>query len=68
MALGTVGYAVLIASSMVQTYGGHGPMDLSLVVVLLAVGGVAVLVASGLIAVREAMSALQQPPEPTHAG
>jgi hypothetical protein len=62
VALGAAGYAVLIASSMVQTYGGHGPLDLSPVVVLLALGGVAILAASGLVAIRGVVSTLHGRP------
>jgi hypothetical protein len=65
VALGTIGYAVLIASTMVQTYAGRAPLDLGVVVILLALSGLTLLAASGLIAIRELASTLHRLPEPT---
>jgi hypothetical protein len=52
VALGAAGYAVLIASTMVQTYDGRGPLDLSLLTSVLALVGLGLLAAAGLIALR----------------
>jgi len=50
VALGATGYVVLIASTMVQTYGGHGPLDLGVVTSALALVGLGLLAASALMA------------------
>lgn len=63
--VGIGGYAVLIAATMLQTYGGRAPMDPAPGVILLALGGVALLVASWLVAARELTSSLHRSPEPT---
>ena len=52
VALGAAGYAVLIASTLVQTYDGRGPLDLSPLTSVLALIGIAVLGAAGLIALN----------------
>jgi len=52
VALGAVGYLGLIASTMVQTYDGRGPLDLGAAAALLAVIGIGLLAASALIALR----------------
>jgi hypothetical protein len=52
VALGAAGYAGLIASTMVQAYGGRGPLDLGVVSAALAVAGFTTLVASAVIAVH----------------
>lgn len=44
--LGAVGYALVIASTMVQTYAGRSPLDLTLAATALAVVGLALLTAS----------------------
>lgn len=66
VAIGIFGYAVLIASTMVQTYGGHAPLDLGTVVVLLALSGLAILAVTGLVALRGVASTLHRPPQQTH--
>jgi hypothetical protein len=52
VASGAAGYAVLIASTMVQTYDGRGPLDLSPLTTMLALIGLAVLLTTGLVALR----------------
>jgi hypothetical protein len=47
VALGAAGYAVLIASTLVQTYDGRGPLDLSPLTSALAVAGLALLAVAG---------------------
>ena len=64
--VGIGGYAVLIAATMLQTYGGRAPLDPAAGVILLALAGVALLVASWLVAARELTSSLHRSPEPTH--
>ncbi|MFI6678816.1 hypothetical protein [Kribbella sp. NPDC050470] len=57
--LGAVGYAVLIASTMVQTYDGRGPLDLSPLTTALALTGVILLagvVVVALLGVRRSRS------------
>ena len=49
VALGAVGYAVLIASTLVQTYDGRGPLDLSPLTSTLALLGIATLAIAGLL-------------------
>ena len=66
VAVGIGGYAVLIAATMLQTYGGRAPLDPAPGVILLALAGVALLVASWLVAARELTSSLHRSPEPTH--
>ena len=48
--LGATGYAVLIASTMLQTYTGRAPLDLTLASSALAGVGLALLVASAVLA------------------
>ena len=62
VALGTVGYAVMITATMVQTYGGRGPLDVGLVPVLLALIGLTLLLVSVLATLRELGSRLHPPP------
>ena len=50
--LGTVGYACLIASTMVQTYSGRGALDPGVGSTVLALIGLAILAAAAVIAVR----------------
>ncbi len=50
--LGALGYTGLVASTMVQTFSGRGPLDLSLVASALAVLGLGLLGASALVALR----------------
>lgn len=50
--VGAAGYGLLIASTMVQTYGGRGPLDFTLVTTALAACGVGLLAACALIALR----------------
>ena len=50
--LGALGYAVIIASTMVQTYAGEAPLDLTLASSALAATGLVLLAASALLALR----------------
>lgn len=50
--LGAVGYAALIASTMVQTYDGRGPLDLSPLTTALALSGLLLLAGVGVVALR----------------
>lgn len=52
VALGTVGYTALVASTMVQTYGGRGPLDPDVFTTALALAGLTLLVVSALLALR----------------
>ena len=61
VALGTAGYVVLIASTLLQTYQGRAPLDPGPVVTVLALIGLALLAASGLIAIRGLTSTLHRP-------
>jgi len=61
VALGTAGYAVMISATMVQTYGGRGPLDVGLVPVLLALVGLTLLVASVLATLRGLGSRVRPP-------
>jgi hypothetical protein len=56
VALGAVGYAVLIASTLVQTYDGRGPLDLSPLTTALALIGIATLATAGTQALRGLLS------------
>ena len=64
--VGIGGYAVLIAATLLQTYGGRAPLDPGPGVILLALVGVALLAASWLVAARRLGSALHRSPEPSH--
>jgi hypothetical protein len=48
VAVGTAGYVCLIAATMLQTYGGRGPLDPALPSTVLAVVGLVLLAASAL--------------------
>jgi len=52
VALGAVGYALVIASTMVQTYAGRGPVELGTGAAALALVGLGALGAAALLAVR----------------
>lgn len=52
VALGAAGYAVLIASTLVQTYDGRGPLDLSPLTSALALAGLGLLAIAGLKALK----------------
>jgi len=52
VAIGTTGYAALIASTAVQTYSGRGPLDLGVVSSVLALVGLGVLATAGVLALR----------------
>jgi hypothetical protein len=52
VALGATGYVGVIASTMVQTYGGHGPLDAGVVPSALAVVGLGLLATGALVALR----------------
>jgi hypothetical protein len=67
VALGAAGYAVLIGSTMVQTYDGRGPLDLSLLTSGLALVGLGLLAAAGVIALR-GLSTRTSPPTRVPAG
>lgn len=64
--VGIGGYAVLIAATLLQTYGGRAPLDPGPGVILLALVGVALLATSWLVAVRRLGSALHRSPDPSH--
>lgn len=61
LALGAAGYAVLIASTMVQTYAGRGPLDLGLVSTTLAAAGLAMLLGSAGLALHGVSARLRPP-------
>ena len=61
VALGSVGYAGLIASTMVQTYAGRSPLDVSVLPSVLAIAGVALLATSAVIALLGLGARLRQP-------
>lgn len=65
VALGTTGYAALIASTLVQTYSGRGPLEVGVVSSLLAVVGLAMLLASAAVALRGLGSRLHPPARPS---
>jgi hypothetical protein len=65
VALGAAGYSGLIASTMVQTYDGRGPLDLGIITASLALIGLGLLAASALIALRGLGSRLRPPTSPT---
>jgi hypothetical protein len=62
--LGALGYAVLIASTMAQTYAGRAPLDLALASTALAALGLCLLGASVALALR-ALSSRVGPPVST---
>ena len=64
VALGTVGYAVMITATMVQTYSGRGPLDVGLVPVLLALVGLTLLLVCVLATLRGLGSRLHPPAQP----
>lgn len=61
VASATAGYGLLIAAALVQTYTGHGPLEVRLVPVVLALGGLTVLTGSALVALRGLGSRLHPP-------
>ena len=65
VALGAAGYAVLIASTMVQTYSGNAPLDLGVVSSVLALAGLTLLATSAVIALRGVADRLHRPTAPT---
>jgi hypothetical protein len=65
VALGAAGYAVLIASTMVQTYSGNAPLDLGVVSSVLALGGLTLLATSAVIALRGVADRLHPTTAPT---
>ncbi len=50
--IGAVGYAGVIGAAMIQTYSGSSPFDLGVVSTVVALAGLALLAASGLVALR----------------
>jgi hypothetical protein len=56
VAVGAIGYAGLILSTMLQTYGGRGPLDLNPVSAATALIGLGLLLTSGLLALRRALT------------
>jgi hypothetical protein len=62
--LGAVGYALMIAATMVQTYGGHAPLDVGVTSTLLAVAGLFLLIAAVLIGLLGLASRLHPPASP----
>lgn len=63
--LGAVGYVLLVAASMVQTYGGRAPLDPDVESVVLAFVGMALLTTSVLVAVLGLRPRIHPPPTPT---
>lgn len=63
--LAAAGYTGLIAATMVQTYGGRGPLDLGPASSAAAVLGLGLLAASALMAVRGVVSRSHGPAAPT---
>ena len=68
VALGTLGYAALVGSTMVQTSGGRGPFDLGFLPTALALVGLTLLVASALLALRALAPRLHHPTTPSAQG
>jgi hypothetical protein len=66
--LGAVGYAVLIASTMVQTYAGRAPLDLTVAASALAAVGLALLVASAVLALLGLAARLRAAGPAPHLG
>ena len=62
--LGAVGYAVLIASTMLQTYDGRAPLDLSPLTSTIALIGIALLLTAGVITLRGLV--VREPTAATH--
>jgi hypothetical protein len=62
VALSTGGYGLLIASTMVLTYSGRGPLDQGAASAALAIGGLAVLAAAWWLALRRLGPRLRRPP------
>jgi hypothetical protein len=65
--LATVGYGLLIAATVIQTYAGHRPLDLEPVPAVLALGGLVMFGGTALVALRGLGSRLN-PPGPTRVG
>ena len=61
LAVGAAGYAALVASTMVQTYSGRRPLDLSIYSSALAVLGLGLLAVSAGFALRGVAARLRQP-------
>lgn len=62
--LGAVGYALMIAATIIQTYSGRAPTDVSAVPTTLALGGLAVLATSVLVALSGIRPRIGQSPAP----
>jgi hypothetical protein len=62
--LGALGYGLLIASTMTQTYAGRGPLTLGVIPSALALLGVVALTATALVTLRGLGSRLRSPTIP----
>jgi len=67
VSVGATGYALLIASTMAQTYAGRAPLDFSIAATVLAIIGVCLLVATAVLALLGVMRRSRPPvgPSPT---
>jgi hypothetical protein len=61
VALAALGYLALITASMLQTYGGRGPLDPSLTSSLAALVGLALLAASAAVTLRGVAARWRRP-------
>lgn len=62
--LGAVGYGALIASTLLQAYGGRSPLDLDATSTVLAVVGIGLLAVCGFIALRAVVTRPPATPTP----
>jgi hypothetical protein len=60
--LGALGYALVILSSLMQTYAGRAPLDLALGSTMIALGGLALLLTAAVVA----LDGLRRRSEPVH--
>lgn len=65
--VGALGYALLIASTMVQTYSGRAPLDLAVLATVLAVTGLVLLSACAWIVLRGLVRQVRHPVAPSQA-
>jgi hypothetical protein len=61
LAVGAAGYCALIASTLVQTYSGRGPLDINAVSSTLALLGLGLLLASAVLALRGVAARMVEP-------
>jgi hypothetical protein len=64
--LGAIGYGALIASTLLQAYGGRSPLDLDATATVLAVVGIALLGICAVITLRAVATRPPTRPEPLH--